>query len=40
VLDDGAIIEKGTNESLMAANGVYRSLYEKQLSTEEMSEEG
>ncbi len=38
VIDDGAIVEEGTNESLMAANGVFKSLYEKQLLTEEFSE--
>lgn len=35
VLDDGHIIEKGTNESLLARNGVYKELYEKQLQQEE-----
>jgi len=35
VLDDGKIIEQGTNESLLAANGVYKELYEKQLNQEE-----
>jgi ATP-binding cassette subfamily B protein len=38
VLDDGKIVEQGTNESLMSANGVYRSLYEKQLQAEETPE--
>lgn len=37
VLDDGEIIEQGTNESLMAANGVYKELYEKQLLADEMA---
>ena len=36
VLDDGAIIEEGSNESLLALNGVYRELYEKQLIAEEI----
>lgn len=31
VLSDGFIIEKGTHESLMAENGVYKELYEKQM---------
>jgi ATP-binding cassette subfamily B protein len=35
VLDDGQIIEQGTNESLLAQNGVYKELYEKQLNQEE-----
>lgn len=35
VLDDGHIIEQGTNESLLAKNGVYKELYEKQLQQEE-----
>lgn len=35
VLDDGNIIEQGTNESLLAQNGVYKELYEKQLQQEE-----
>jgi len=35
VLDDGKIIEQGTNESLLAQNGVYKELYEKQLQQEE-----
>jgi ATP-binding cassette subfamily B protein len=35
VLDDGYIIEQGTNESLLAQNGVYKELYEKQLQQEE-----
>ncbi|MCE7994149.1 MAG: ABC transporter ATP-binding protein [Roseivirga sp.] len=37
VLDDGHIIEQGTNESLLASNGVYKELYEKQLQQEEGS---
>lgn len=35
VLDDGEVIEAGTNESLLAANGVYKELYDKQLAAEE-----
>lgn len=38
VLDDGHIIEQGTNESLLAQNGIYKELYEKQLKQEESSE--
>src|SRR5690606_15346912 len=38
VLDDGMIIEKGTNESLLAANGVYKELYDKQLQTDDVVE--
>ncbi len=35
VLDDGEVVEHGTNESLLAVNGVYKELYEKQLQAEE-----
>ncbi len=38
VLDDGHIVEQGTNESLLATNGVYKELYDKQLQTEEAQE--
>lgn len=34
VLDEGRIIETGTHESLLAANGAYKELYEKQLAAE------
>ena len=34
VLDDGYIVEQGTNESLLEAGGVYKELYEKQLSAD------
>ncbi|MDH5366116.1 MAG: ABC transporter ATP-binding protein/permease [Cyclobacteriaceae bacterium] len=34
VLDDGKIVEKGTNKSLLAHSGVYKALYEKQLTEE------
>jgi ATP-binding cassette subfamily B protein len=36
VLDDGEIIEQGTNESLLSKNGVYKELYDKQLQQEEV----
>lgn len=35
VLDDGAIIEEGTHESLIARRGVYFDLYEKQMTMDE-----
>lgn len=38
MLDDGKIIEKGTHDSLMAANGAYKELYDKQMSAEETLE--
>ncbi|MEJ2003413.1 MAG: ABC transporter ATP-binding protein [Cyclobacteriaceae bacterium] len=38
VLDDGKIVEKGTNESLLASNGVYKELYDKQMSAEQTLE--
>ena len=36
VLDEGEVVEHGTHEDLLAANGVYRELYEKQLQAEEV----
>ncbi|MCH8233081.1 MAG: ABC transporter ATP-binding protein [Bacteroidetes bacterium] len=36
VLHDGRIIQKGTNESLLAREGTYKDLYEKQLLAEEI----
>jgi len=38
VLDDGRIVEQGTNESLLKQEGVYKALYEKQLLAEEILE--
>lgn len=38
VLDDGKIAEKGTHTELLKNNGLYRSIYEKQL-LEKMLEE-
>ncbi len=35
VLDGGVIIEQGTSESLLAQNGAYKALYDKQLSAED-----
>jgi ATP-binding cassette, subfamily B, multidrug efflux pump len=36
VLTDGVIIEEGTHESLIASDGVYKELYEKQMQVEEV----
>ncbi|MBX7126989.1 MAG: ABC transporter ATP-binding protein/permease [Cyclobacteriaceae bacterium] len=38
VLDDGAIVEEGTHESLLEKPGVYRELYEKQMVASEVAE--
>jgi ATP-binding cassette subfamily B multidrug efflux pump len=38
VLDDGALIEKGTHSELMKLNGVYKELHDKQLVAEESLE--
>jgi ATP-binding cassette subfamily B protein len=36
VLNEGTIVEEGTHESLLAHNGTYRELYEKQMQTEDV----
>lgn len=36
MLDEGEIVEEGTHDDLLARNGAYRELYEKQLQTEEV----
>lgn len=36
VLDEGKIVEQGTHAALMAKNGAYKELYEKQLMAEEV----
>jgi ATP-binding cassette subfamily B protein len=37
VLEDGAIVERGTHEFLISAKGVYAQLYQKQLLEEELA---
>ncbi len=37
VLQDGAIVERGTHDTLMACDGVYAALYQKQLLEEELA---
>ena len=39
VIDDGVIIEEGSHDILLAQNGVYKELYDKQLQMDEMVEE-
>ena len=38
VLDEGRIVEQGTNESLLAREGIYKELYDKQLQADEAVE--
>ena len=37
VLDDGVIVEKGTEEELLALNGTYKELYDKQIQADEIT---
>jgi ATP-binding cassette subfamily B protein len=37
VLEDGAIVERGTHDQLVAHNRVYAELYRKQLLEEELA---
>lgn len=39
VLDNGVIIEEGSHEQLLAAGGLYRNMYEKQLLEEQVASE-
>ena len=39
VLHDGQIVERGTHEELLALNGYYTELYNKQLIEEELEQE-
>ncbi|MCX7912645.1 MAG: ABC transporter ATP-binding protein/permease [Dehalococcoidales bacterium] len=39
VLDNGELVEKGTHAELMARNGLYRELYELQLSQDQAAEQ-
>ena len=39
VLHDGQIVERGTHEELLALNGYYTKLYNKQLIEEELEQE-
>ena len=40
VLSKGEIVESGTNEELLATNGVYYNLYEAQSKTQDIGKEG
>ena len=39
VLHDGQIVERGTHEELLALNGYYTELYNRQLIEEELAQE-
>lgn len=39
VLDEGRIVERGNHETLLAGNGLYRQMYEKQLLEEKIANE-
>jgi ABC-type multidrug transport system fused ATPase/permease subunit len=39
VFDDGALVESGTHEELMAGGGAYRRLIDRQLLVEELERE-
>ncbi|WPP53386.1 ABC transporter ATP-binding protein [Catalinimonas niigatensis] len=39
VLDDGKIVEEGTNESLLSRNGFYKTLYDKQMQADEVEKQ-
>ena len=39
VLEDGEVVERGTHGELMATNGLYRHIYESQLSVADLSDE-
>jgi len=39
VLDDGLVIEEGTHEDLIAHQGVYQELYEKQMQKDEVEKD-
>jgi ATP-binding cassette subfamily B protein len=38
VLDDGQIIESGSYDQLIASNGIFKQLYDKQLVSKEIEE--
>jgi ATP-binding cassette subfamily B protein len=37
VLDDGKIIEEGTHEQLIQREGAYKTLYDRQLASEQIA---
>jgi ATP-binding cassette subfamily B protein len=36
VMEDGRIVEQGTNEELLALNGIYREVYDSQTKSKEV----